>query len=198
MTSFSWFLKSVYFHKQMYRRKIAAWVSEKGQVLWFWYGFLILMGLFRTIDRVAQVLSWRFRWMLVAMSVVVAVVVTGWHKFWDSGFKHFPALALDCLFIWQTLNLSDRALTHTAWIWLESAQAQISVLFYSVFRYFDQTRKTCAGINWSSGRFGDILSRQKTTNRYYSILYFICISDVKRRTGTLSNLQQNLIIMLFC
>ena len=31
------------------------------QVLWFWYGFLILMGLFRTIDRVAQILSWRFR-----------------------------------------------------------------------------------------------------------------------------------------
>jgi len=38
-------------------------------VLWFWYGFLILMGLFRTIDRVAQVLSWRFRYQLIKWKI---------------------------------------------------------------------------------------------------------------------------------
>jgi hypothetical protein len=38
-------------------------------ILWFWYGFLILMGLFRTIDRVAQVLSWRFRYQLIKWKI---------------------------------------------------------------------------------------------------------------------------------
>ena len=40
-----------------------------------------------------------------------------------------------------------------------------------MLRYFYLTNDPCPGISWSSGRFGDILSRRKTTNRY-SILLF--------------------------
>ena len=30
-------------------------------VLWFWYLFLLLMGFLRVVDRLIQVVSWRFR-----------------------------------------------------------------------------------------------------------------------------------------
>ena len=54
---------SLYRIKRMSDRTNFHYIGKTGllQVLWFWYGFLILMGLFRTIDRVAQILSWRFR-----------------------------------------------------------------------------------------------------------------------------------------
>ena len=132
------------------------------QVLWFWYGFLILMGLFRLIDRVAQVLSWRFRFELLIVYLKATHSISPSHT----------ALIREkqcSSHYWKKRNeeIEGNAMTLSK---KEKKKINLNIckntIYSSSFKIFSCLfRCSAAGISWSSGRSADILSKRKTMNR---------------------------------